>query len=100
MDRLLERFVSLLIAARWPLFGASLLIVAAAYYPSGQVRFDRSIEHMFAASDPLIPPYQRLKRDFGGNEVVLAVYEDVHLLDADGRGIERLAAISVRMKEV
>ena len=29
---------------------------------------------MFAHSDPLLPPYQRLKQEFGGNEVVLAVY--------------------------
>jgi predicted RND superfamily exporter protein len=100
MSRHLERFVAFLIHARWPLFGIALLIAAAAYIPSRQVRFDRSIEHMFAKSDPLLPPYQRLKRDFGGNEVVMAVYQDEHLLDPAGRGIERLAQISRRMKDV
>src|SRR5436190_23004730 len=100
MNRVLERFVAFLIAARWPLFGVALLLAAAAYYPSRQVRFDRSIEHMFAPSDPLLPPYQRLKREFGGNEVVMAVYQDEHLLDPDGRGIKRLATTSQRMAKV
>src|SRR5262245_25716301 len=96
----LERFVQFLIEARWPLFGVGLLIVAAAYLPSKQVRFDRSIEQMFAPNDPLLPPYQRLKRDFGGNEVVMGVYQDEHLLDPDGGGIRRLAGVSGRMKQV
>jgi uncharacterized protein len=96
----MQRFVTFLIAARWPLFGVALLAAAAAYYPSRLVRFDRSIENLFAASDPLLAPYQRLKRDFGGNEIVMAVYQDEHLLDPDGRGITRLAEISQRMKSV
>src|SRR5215471_12962165 len=100
MNRLLDRFVTFLIAARWPLFGFGLLIAGAAYLPSKQVRFDRSIERMFAPNNPLLPPYQRLKRDFGGNEVVMAVYRDEHLLDPDGGGIRRLAEISGRMKQV
>ena len=100
MNRFLERFVAFLIAARWPLFGVALLLATAAYVPSRQVRFDRSIEHMFAPDDPLLPPYQRLKREFGGNEVVLAVYQDQHLLDSDGSGIKRLDEVSRRMKRV
>jgi predicted RND superfamily exporter protein len=100
MNRHLERFVSFLITARWPLFGVALLLAAGAYFPSRQVRFDRSIEHMFAPRDPLLPPYQRLKREFGGNEVVMAVYQDEHLLDPDGSGILRLAEISASMKNV
>src|SRR6266568_2888736 len=100
MNRFLERFVSFLIAARWPLFGVAIILAAAAYGPSRHVRFDRSIEHMFAPSDPLLPPYQRLKREFGGNEVVMAVYQDEHLLDPDGSGIQRLSEISRQMRKV
>lgn len=96
----MNRFIALLITFRWPLFGIALLFAAAAYVPSRQVRFDRSIERMFAPGDPLLPPYQQLKRDFGGNEVVLAVYQDDSLLASDGSGIERLAAISRQMKSV
>jgi predicted RND superfamily exporter protein len=100
MSRLLERLVRFLIEARWALFGIALLAAAAGYVPSKQVRFDRSIEHMFAPDDPLLAPYQRLKQDFGGNEVVMAVYQDEHLLDPNGGGIRRLANISRRMKQV
>src|SRR6266568_1919707 len=100
MNRFLERFVSFLIAARWPLFGVAIILAAAAYGPSRHVRFDRSIEHMFASDDPLLPPYQRLKRDFGGNEIVMAVYQDEHLLDPDGSGIQRLRSVSQRIKQV
>ena len=88
MNRFLERFASFLIAARWPLLITAVVLAAAAYGPSRELRFDRSIEHMFAPNDPLLPPYQRLKQQFGGNEVVLAVYQDEHLLDPDGYNLE------------
>src|SRR3990172_2009982 len=55
---------------------------------------------MFAPEDPLLGPYKRLKRVFGGNEIVVAVYEDDELFDADGRGIRRLAEVSRRLKAV
>ncbi len=100
MNQLLERFVSTLILYRWPLFGIALLLAAAAYFPSRYVRFDRSIENMFAPSDPLLPPYLRLKRDFGGNEVIMAVYQDDELLVEDGRGLKRLADITQRIETV
>jgi predicted RND superfamily exporter protein len=100
MNHFLDRLAAFLIAARWPLFGLALLLAAAAYYPAQQVRFDRSIENMFAPDDPLLPPYQRLKEDFGGNEIVMAVFRDDNLLAEDGSGIQRLAAISSRMRDV
>ena len=100
MNRYMERFISILIAARWPLLVSAIVVAVAAYGPSRQLRFDRSIEHMFAPGDPLLPPYQRLKQRFGGNVVVMAVFQDERLLDPDGRGIERLAATSQRMAKV
>src|SRR5215204_3457882 len=96
----MPRFIELLIAARWPLLVVAALLAAAAWRPANQVRFDRSIEKMFAPSDPLLPPYQRLKDRFGGNEIVMAVYRDEQLLSADGSGIERLAGLSQRLKAV
>ncbi len=77
-----------------------MFLMAAAYIPSRYVSFDRSIERMFAQDDPLLAPYQRLKREFGGNEVVMAVYQDDHLLDPDGRGLKRLEEISRRIETV
>jgi len=96
----MQRFIELLIAARWPLLLVASVLAAVAFGPSNQVQFDRSIEKMFAPDDPLLPPYQRLKDRFGGNEIVVAVYRDEQLLAGEGQGIERLASISQRMKTV
>src|SRR5437870_7813754 len=100
MAAFLARLADCLIAYRWPLFAVAIVSAAAAYGPANQVRFDRSIEKMFAAGDPLLPPYQRLKEQFGGNEIVMAAYRDEHLLGADGRGIQRLTEVSRRLQGV
>jgi predicted RND superfamily exporter protein len=100
MNRFLERFIALLLHYRWLVFALAVVIFALAWRPATQIRFDRSIEHMFAPNDPLLPPYRLLKREFGGNEIVMGVYQDDDLLDPDGSGIERIAEISKRMKAV
>ena len=100
MNGVISRFVQLLIAGRWAVLVLAALIGATAFFPAQQVSFDRSIEHMFAKNDPLLAPYQRLKQEFGGNEIVMAVYEDERLFDPDGSGIRRLSEISRRMKAV
>jgi uncharacterized protein len=96
----MDRFIGLLIQHRWPLFGLALLAAALAWYPSRLVRFDRSIENLFAKNDPLLAPYERLKRDFGGNEIILAVYQDDELLDPSGRGLARQREITRRIETV
>lgn len=100
MYRLTARFIDCLIAWRLPLLIAGALLAAAAYLPARGMKFDRSIDNMFAPTDPIMPPYRRLKAQFGGNEVVLAVYSDPELLHPDGRGIRRLAKVSDRLKKV
>jgi predicted RND superfamily exporter protein len=95
-----ERFVETLIAWRHCLLASAVLLALGAWFPARRMQFDRSIENMFAARDPILAPYRRLKAQFGGNEIVLAVYRDPELLAADGRGLRRLAEISRRTKEV
>ncbi|MCU0876690.1 MAG: MMPL family transporter [Pirellulaceae bacterium] len=95
-----ERFVRILISGRWLFFAAAIGLYLVAYPAATQVRFDRSIERMFSPDDPLLPPYERLKRDFGGNEIVLVVYEDDGLLSLDGAGMVRLADVSARLRRV
>ena len=95
-----EHFVRFLFASRWWLFAVAVVVAALAVWPARQMRFDRRIERMFSADDPLLPPYERLKSQFGGNEIILAVYADPELMAADGRGIRRLDAISARLKAV
>jgi hypothetical protein len=95
-----RRIVDVLLRGRWLFLVAGLALAVAAYPTSQRMKFDRSIERMFAADDPVLPPYERLKAHFGGNEVVLAVYPDPELLHADGRGIKRLAKISEQLKDI
>lgn len=51
---------------------------------------DQSIEGLFAMSDELFSSYQTLKRTFGGNEVILAVYQDDELFSESGETRQRL----------
>ncbi len=99
--RTFSRSISdLLIAWRIPLLLLGVAAAVAAYFPSQDLVFDRSIENMFAPDDPLLEPYAKLKRTFGGNEIVLAVYVDEDLLHPDGRGIARTAVLSAELKAV
>jgi uncharacterized protein len=94
-----ERIAAWLLAGRWPLLLVAALVAAVCIVPARNVKFDRSIENMFAPDDPLLPPYLQLKSVFGGNEVVLAVYSDPQLLNEDRDGIERLTEISRQLKD-
>lgn len=94
-----DRIARWLLAGRWLLLLLAILAAALCIGPARNVQFDRSIENMFSPDDPLLPPYLRLKRVFGGNEVVLAVYSDPELLDESRRGIDRLTEISRELKD-
>jgi predicted RND superfamily exporter protein len=100
MRSLTQRFVDRLISWRLLLLVLGIAAAATALVPAGRLQFDRSIENMFAADDPLLKPYRKLKRTFGGNEIVLAVYTDDELLNPDGRGIRRLAGVNGKLKAV
>ena len=94
-----RKMIKILFTWRWLLLLLGGTLLAVCFLPSRTVQFDRSIENMFAPDDPLLAPYDQLKRSFGGNEVVLAVYKDPHLMDEDRTGIDRLADISRQMRE-
>jgi len=95
-----QRVVDLLIARRIPLFLTAVALAAAAFWPARGLEFDRSVENMFAPGDPLLEPYLKLKRTFGGNEIVLAVYADDDLLKPDAAGIRRLAEVRRKLDDV
>ncbi|MFM7845174.1 MAG: efflux RND transporter permease subunit [Planctomycetota bacterium] len=97
---MLTTILQKLLSYRWWWFLCACTLAAVAYLPASQVTYNRSIENMFAAGDPIVEPYRRLKRVFGGNELVLAVYDDPELLAADGQGIRRLAEIRRRLEEI
>jgi uncharacterized protein len=87
-----------LIAWRLPLLVIGLALGAASFLPARRLQFDRSIENMFAEDDPLLAPYRRLKRTFGGNEIALAAYADPDLLSEEG--MARLDELSAELRAV
>jgi predicted RND superfamily exporter protein len=89
-----DSVAEILIRFRWVLLALAAMLALASFAPGKKVEFDRSIENMFADTDPLLSPYRKLARTFGGNEVILAVYHDDNLLAEDGSGIRRLRKIS------
>ena len=93
----LSRF--LLQGRHWWLAAACLLAVIA-FVHRNRVDFDRSVENLLSPNDPLLAAFRLLKRTFGGNEIVLAVYTDPELLAADGHGIRRLQSIAERCRDV
>jgi predicted RND superfamily exporter protein len=86
------------IAYRWWLAVLAVLLGLVSYPLARQLSFDRGIENMFAPDDPLLPPFAKLKRTFGGNELVLAVYQDPRLMTADG--LARLAKLDKQLEQV
>lgn len=92
------RVIDRLIAWRYALLAIGVLLAAVSFAPSQRLEFDQSIENMFAPGDPLLVPYQQLKRTFGGNEVALAAYVDPTVLTP--AGIERLRVLTERLAEV
>ena len=100
MAPLSKRSTELLIRWRWPLLALGAVLALNAQWFTPPLEFDRSIENMFADDDPLLPPYHKLKRTFGGNEIVLVVYRDEQLFDKNGEGLDRLGEISKDLREV
>jgi predicted RND superfamily exporter protein len=89
-------FIDWLIAWRWPLLIIGLALGAATYLPARRLSFDQSLENMFAADDPLLVPYRRLTRTFGGNEIALAAYVDPNLLTDEGMARLEQATAALR----
>lgn len=100
MRILVQTAIEFVIVWRIPLLFLAVFTAAVALVPAKRLSFDRSIENMFAPDDPLLKPYRQLKRTFGGNEIIVAVYLDEHLLDPDGKGLARLTAIRRQMEAV
>lgn len=95
---LLARFAAVLVRRRTWLLAAAIAIFAWASVSSQQVEFDRSLENMFAADDPVLPPFRRLKRTFHAGDVVLAAYADDKLFTVEG--LDRARALAAKLEAV
>ncbi|MDP6445419.1 MAG: MMPL family transporter [Pirellulaceae bacterium] len=96
----MDRWIDVTIRWRWCLLAAALGLTALSYAPANRLQFDRTVERLFASNDVDVAAYGRLKRRFGGNEIVLAVYDDDELLDPAGAGLSRLRALGDELLEI
>ncbi|MFN3149601.1 efflux RND transporter permease subunit [Bremerella sp.] len=96
MKKLFERWIAL----RWLLLAIGIALTVGAVYLGMGLSFDRSIENMFAADDPLIQAHERFNRIFGGNEVILGVYKDDQLFADDGSGLDRVREVRTRIESL
>lgn len=86
------------IGIRWLLllFGCVALLIA---YPISQrLDFDRSVESMFDPVDPTVVAYRELQETFGGNIVVMLVYQDQDLTTS--AGMQRNQAIGSEIESI
>ena len=88
----------ILIKFRWPLLVIALLLAVLSVRPALQLRYDRSIERMFAANDPVLPSFRKLQRTLGGGELLLVTYHDPQLMSE--QGFARLRKVESRIEQV
>lgn len=94
----MKHVIGWLIRRRWLGLAIALAAGLLARQYASQIAFDRSIENMFAADDPLLVPFRRLKNVFGGDEVVLAAYVDLDLMTP--AGYQRVEQLTQQLAEV
>lgn len=85
---------------RHQLFVAAIVLWTLTYFYGETLQFDRSVENLFSQDAPELRSYRKLKKTFGGNEVVLAVYLDKQLFAASGEGLQRLQRVSRQLEAI
>jgi uncharacterized protein len=93
---LMSRVAAFLVRRRFWLLAIAIAIFAWASLSAERVEFDRSLENMFAADDPVLPPFRKLKRTFHAGDVVLASYADEKLFSAEG--LDRSRAVAAKIE--
>lgn len=87
-----------MINQRVKLFVIGVALALGAAYLGSQLQLDRSIEHMFAASNPVLAPYQKLQENFGQHQIAIAIYSEPELTDE--KGLERVAKFTEEIRQV
>ena len=75
-----------------------VVLFAIAYPSSQRLEFDRRIDAMFQPTDRTLLDYRELQQSFGGNSVVMLVYQDQEF--ASPEGLLRNEAIATQVDNV
>ena len=76
-----DTLANLFVRWRWLMLVIAAVLVAAAIVPALQLELDRSLESLYADTDPHLVDYQQSKRLFGGDEFVIVAWSEPNLLD-------------------
>src|SRR5437667_3921664 len=89
----INRLVDWLVRHRFAILVGSALFSLAAWPVSRQLKFNETVESMFADEDPHLVDFVASKRIFGGDELVGVIYTDPRLFEPDGQArVRELAA--------
>ena len=80
-----------LVRFRFVLLPLALLLLAAGWPIARELKFDQSIESLYAGDDPHLADYRESKRLFGGDEFAFVAYSDPQLLGSNRRITESAA---------
>jgi predicted RND superfamily exporter protein len=95
---LAARLTDSLIRNRLVLLFGAIVLTAIAWVPASRLRFDQSIESLFAHNDPHLQAYSRSKALFGGDEVAFLAYQDPELYSNVSQ--QRIRTIADKLADV
>ena len=79
-DPPVPRLLAMVLRYRFALLVATVVAALLAVVPAGQLRFDQSIESLYAQDNPHLAAFRASRELFGGDEFVIVSYEDPQLL--------------------
>ena len=94
----MERGAAWMVRHRLGLFVTFILLTLAALPFSFDLRYARTIDSFFDPDHPLLLEYHAAEKEFGGDSVCVAVYEDHDLLTL--AGLKRLRALTDKLAAV
>lgn len=95
-DSRLGRLADGLIRFRLPLLLVGLGLTALAWPVARQLRFDESIESLYAADDPHLTDYVQSKQAFGGDEFIIVAYTDPQLFEPNSLQVSDSSAARIK----
>lgn len=87
LPNFLEKTAEAVILWRLPILLVAIVLTACAWPIAARLRFDQSIESLYASDDPHFAAYARSKQHFGGDEFAIVAWDEPELIAADSTSI-------------
>jgi hypothetical protein len=96
--RWLARLIDLVVRYRFAILATAVLASLLSVYPATQLKFNQSIESLYADDDFHLQDFLASKRLFGGDELVGVVYRDPDLITK--AGLARVRSLAGALSKV